>query len=457
MGRNRGGSQTKTNKVKSLVAVRLKSQCRRLACKVTGENIMRAEILATGDEIRSGALIDSNSAHIAQRLEEHGVEVARHLSVGDDIDILVDVMHEIADRADVAVVTGGLGPTQDDLSAEAAAKALGVPLEPDARALTEIESYFVSRGRRMTPSNRKQGYFPRGATVLYNPVGTAPGFSLVIGNCRFFFMPGVPHEMRRMLADQVIPAIQAQQGDQRLYCQKSVISCFGLPESEVGERLDEVTGLFAPLKLGLRAKFPEIQVRLYLNSNDATAGQRTLAEASQWVVERLGPNAFSTQERSMAEETGLLLKQRQATVATAESCTGGLVAHWLTNTSGSSEYFLGSVVAYANEVKIKVLGVAPDAMAQFGAVHEETARQMAVGARLAAGADYGIATSGIAGPTGGTPEKPVGTLCVGLAGPQGSRGWCLTFGYGSRLMFKQIFAMAALDSLRRHLLGILAL
>lgn len=418
---------------------------------------MIAEILATGDEIRTGALVDSNTAYIAQVLEQHGVVVTRHLSVGDDLDLLVAVMHEIGGRADVAVVTGGLGPTQDDLSSEAAARAQGVPLVPDARALAEIESYFRGRGRAMTPSNRKQAYFPQGATVLYNPVGTAPGFSVTIGRCRFFFMPGVPHEMRRMLAEKVVPAIQAMQGDDRLYCQTAVISCFGLPESEVGERVDEVPARFPPVKLGLRAKFPEIQVKLYLNSRDEAAGRRTLATASAWVVEKLSPNAFSTQERSMAAETGLLLKARNATVAVAESCTGGLVAHWLTNTAGSSDYFLLSVVAYANDAKIKVLGVAPETLEQYGAVHEETARRMAEGARRAAGATYGIATTGIAGPGGGTPEKPVGTVCIGLAGPQGAKGWRLNFGYGQRLMFKQVFAMAALDTLRRHLLGILPL
>lgn len=418
---------------------------------------MIAEILATGDEIRSGALIDSNSAHIAQTLEQNGIVVTRHSSVGDDLETLVTVMAEIGTRADVAVVTGGLGPTQDDLSSEAAAKAGGVPLVLDKTALAQIEDFFRSRGRTMTSSNQKQAYFPQNATILYNPVGTAPGFSLTIGRCLFFFMPGVPYEMRRMLTDQVIPAIERLQGSARLFCQTRVISCFGLPESEVGERVAEVPKLFPPIKLGLRAKFPEIQVKLYLNSQDAEQGSRTLDKATCFVVETLGKNAFSIAERSMAEETGLLLKAAQATVAVAESCTGGLVAHWLTNTAGASDYFLLSTVVYANEAKIQVLGVQADTLARCGSVHEETACQMAEGVRRVAGATYGIATTGIAGPTGGSPEKPVGTVCIGLAGEQGSQAWRFHFNYGGRQMFKQVFAMTALDTLRRHLKGELPL
>jgi len=417
---------------------------------------MHAEILATGDEILDGALVDSNSAYIAQTLEEHGIAVKRHITVGDDMAILVTALQEIGSRAQVALVTGGLGPTQDDLSREAAARAAGVELVVDERALAEIEGFFNQRGRTMTESNRKQAYIPQGATCLYNPMGTAPGFAITVGQCRFFFMPGVPPEMHCMLDEQIIPQIMALQGEKRGFHLKGVVSSFGLPESAVGERVAKVSDLFPEIKLGLRAKFPEIQVKLYLNTLDESLGREILAEASRWVADQLGDHVFSFKENTMAAETGALLKTHKATLAVAESCTGGLVAHWLTNTPGSSDYFLFSGVTYANETKINVLDVSPDTLNRVGAVDEETAKEMAQGVRRLAGATYGLATTGIAGPGGGSKEKPVGTVCIGLAGPQVCLTKRVTVGYGRRLMNKQIFAMNTLNLLRRHLLGILA-
>jgi len=414
---------------------------------------MRAEILATGDEIRTGALVDSNSGHIAALLEQNGIEVTRHLTVGDEMDMLVDVLSEIGRRADVAVVTGGLGPTQDDLSAAAAARAAGVALVFDPHAMAAIEAFFRVRGRAMNPSNRKQALFPRGARSLPNALGTAPGFQMRIGRCTFFFLPGVPHEMRAMLTDQVIPQLLAVQGGTRPFRLTRVVSTFGLPESDVGERVAGIAAAFPEIKLGLRAKFPEIQVKLYLTAQDEAAGQKVLDDALQWVCGQLGPNVFSVQERTLADEVGELLKRRGATLAMAESCTGGLVANWLTNSAGSSDYFLFSAVTYSNASKVAVLGVSQDTLLRHGAVHEQTARQMAEGARRTAGATYGLATTGIAGPGGGSEEKPVGTLCIGLAAEGQSSSRRFTLSFGRRLMNKRLFAMLALDTLRRHLIA----
>jgi nicotinamide-nucleotide amidase len=416
---------------------------------------MLAEILATGDEIRTGALVDSNSAHIAQVLELNGVEVTRHQAVGDDLAMLVAVLGEIGARADVAMVTGGLGPTQDDLSSEAAAQAAGVELIEDRRALEEIEAFFRKRGRAMNPSNRKQALFPRGAVCLYNAMGTAPGFRMAIGRCTFFFLPGVPHEMRAMLDEQVVPEVLRMHGGPREFRMTRVVSCFGLPESAVGEKVAGIADRFPAIKLGLRAKFPEIQVKLYLNGSDEANGQRMLSEAVDWVAGQLGPNAFSLTERTMAEEVGELLNQNGATLGLAESCTGGLIADWLTNTAGSSDYFLFSAVTYANAAKVNVLGVSEETLTRCGAVHEETARQMADGARRTAGATYGLAVTGIAGPGGGTPEKPVGTVCMGLSDAGQVLTRKFTINFGQRSMNKRIFAMLALDFLRRRMLGTL--
>ena len=413
---------------------------------------MKAEILATGDEIRTGALVDSNSGYISEKLEENGIEVVRHTSVGDDLPILVSTLREIGDRADVAVVTGGLGPTTDDLSAEAAATASGVELVLDDQALENVESFFKKFNRPMTDSNRKQALLPRGCQILYNPVGTAPGFSLIIGRCRFYFLPGVPYEMKRMLPEHVIPDVLSLQGDAAMHNRVKTITTFGLPESLAGEKVAGVEAAFPGIKLGLRASFPQIQVKLYGRDRNAVLLDQRLAEAGQWTLERLGKNVISENGEPMEAVVGRFLSEKAATIALAESCTGGLIANWLTNVAGSSGYFLFSGVTYSNQAKINVLGVKPETLEKHGAVHEETAREMAVGARRAAGATFGLSTSGIAGPDGGTEDKPVGTVCVGFAGPDRSFGRRLYFPFGKRLMNKKIFTMAALDILRKEIM-----
>lgn len=412
---------------------------------------MIAEILSTGDEIRTGTLVDSNSAFIAEQFEQHGVAVTRHHSVGDDLSSLAEVLAEISRRADVAVVTGGLGPTIDDRTIEAAAKVAGVELVLDSKALADIQNFFKKRGRPFSESNRKQALIPRGANCIYNPIGTAPGVRFTLNKCTFFFLPGVPAEMKLMFGEQVLPQIMTLQGPRRRFGLVHTISTFGLPESMVGEKIAAVCNHFPEITLGLRAKFPEIQVKLYLRTEDESAGRQLLEAADRWVSDKLSPHVFSHQGRPMAEEVGRLLLARNATLALAESCTGGLVADWITNTAGSSDYFLFSAVTYHNTAKIKVLGVSEKTLQEKGAVDEETASQMAKGARTVGGATYGLAITGIAGPGGGSDEKPVGTVCMALATPEEtiSRRFC--FSFGQRLMNKRMFAMAALDMLRRNL------
>jgi nicotinamide-nucleotide amidase len=305
----------------------------------------------------------------------------------------------------------------------------------------------------MSESNKKQAMLPEGSDRLDNPIGTAPGFMLKIDRCNLFFVPGVPREMRLMLSDQVMPRIDQLRGDSKSIFMVKTISTFGLPESVTGERLSELTSEYPDLKLGLRAKFPEIQVKLYVQGDEEKRLDKLLENATRWVCEKLGIRVFSTDGSSMEATIGQLLRKKGATLAVAESCTGGLISHWLTDVPGSSEYFLFSGVAYSNEAKITVLGVSRDTLGRFGAVHEETVKEMAEGARRVSGATYGIATSGIAGPDGGTEDKPVGTVCIGLASPLGVEGRRLFFPFGERTRNKQIFAMTALDLLRRELIG----
>jgi nicotinamide-nucleotide amidase len=415
---------------------------------------MIAEIMATGEEIRSGALIDSNSAYIAEKLEENGVAVGRHIAVGDDLDLLVSVFKEIGNRADIAVVTGGLGPTSDDLTAEAAAGACGSKLDLNPSALQSVENFFKARQRMMNAASRKQAFLPVGAECLQNPVGTAPGFRLKIGKCFFFFLPGVPGEMRRMLSDTVLPQIIELIGDKRRFYRARTLSTFGLTESQTFERLAGLEEAFPQISLGLQVKFPAIQVKLYANGNDDQKLNDLLTAAVGWVIEKMGHKVFSQQGDSMERTIGHLLRKNQVTLALAESCTGGLIANLLTNISGSSDYFIFSGITYSNQAKIDILNVSKETIMAQGAVHEKTAMEMARGARKVCGATYGLATSGIAGPTGGTAEKPVGTVCIGLAAPHGTAGHRFHFWFGSRTMNKQVFAMAALEVLRREMLGL---
>jgi nicotinamide-nucleotide amidase len=352
------------------------------------------------------------------------------------------------------VVTGGLGPTSDDLTAEAAAKAGGVTLDLNPSALQSVENYFKARQRAMNAASRKQSLLPAGAECLRNPIGTAPGFRLQIGRCLFFFLPGVPGEMRRMLSDIVLPQLIELMGDQRRFYRLRTLSTFGLTESQTFERLAGLEEAFPQMSLGLRVRFPEIQVKLYANGTSDQQLNDDLEAAVRWVIEKMGNKVFSQQGDPMEKTVGHLLREKRATLALAESCTGGLIANMLTNVSGSSDYFVFSGITYSNQAKIHILKVPKETIDTHGAVHEETAVEMARGARNVAGATYGLATSGIAGPTGGTAEKPVGTVCIGLATPHGTAGHRFHFWFGNRTMNKQIFAVAALEVLRRELLGL---
>lgn len=414
---------------------------------------MIIEILTTGDEILTGAVVDTNSAHIAQALKEIGLLGVRHSCVGDDMNHLVSTLQEIANRADVAVVTGGLGPTTDDITAEAASKSAGVELVLNRSALRSVEDYFRTRNRPASSSNKKQALLPFGAEPIYNPVGTAPGFTLRIEKCLFYFLPGVPFEMHRMLSDSVLPSLETLRGGRGELRRVKTISTFGLTESATGERMKGFSAEFPGIKLGFRAKFPEIQIKLYGSGKDSETIDKLMNKATESVLKKIGENVFSVDGMSMEGVVGRLLSEKKATLAVAESCTGGLISHMLTNIPGSSKYFLLSGITYSNEAKTKMLDVSPDIINQFGAVHEKTAKKMAEGVRRIAGATYGLAVTGIAGPDGGTDDKPVGTVCLGLADARSARGFRFYFPFNNRSRNKKIFAMKALDILRQELMG----
>ena len=413
---------------------------------------LNIEILSTGDEVLNGAIVDANAAHIAKAFEERGIPVCRHHCVGDDMDELVSIFKEIGGRADIALVTGGLGPTQDDLSAEAAGKAADVSIGLNEEALNVVERFFKRRKVPMKDTNRKQAMLPVSAEILDNPVGTAPGFTLKIDGCDFFFMPGVPHEMKKMLAEQVFPRVDKICGLDAGVQLMHKITIFGLPESNAAEALSEFDQTFPHLRLGFQVKFPEIFVKVYGRGDNNEQITEQVNRGIDWVCHQVERNVVSRDGMTTPEVVGKLLREKRASLAVAESCTGGLISHLITNVAGSSDYFLLDAVTYSNEAKQNVLGVPAVVIEENGAVHEETVKAMAEGVRKISGATYGLATSGIAGPGGGTEEKPVGTICIGVASEDKTRAFTRVYSYGKRLINKQIFAMAALDRLRRFVL-----
>ncbi len=412
---------------------------------------LKCEVLSTGDEVLTGQIVDSNAAWLAEQLGTQGFDVTRHTTVGDDRGDLESAFREIGARADVCVCTGGLGPTVDDLTTEIASKVAACGLKLDQAALDRMQMMWAARGRPMPENNRKQAMLPETSEVLVNPVGTAPGFTMRIGHTQFFFMPGVPSEMKKMFTEQVLPRLEKLRPEKTVFDVK-VLRTNGLPESKVDEILAGLEEMFPGVKLGFRAHFPEIQVKLTVKGSDIAAAKAGLKAASKEVFKRLGPYIFS-EGQSMEEAVGELLRMEKAKISLAESCTGGMIGQMLTSVPGSSEYFDRSFVTYTNTSKKEVLGVSEALLNEHGAVSESCARAMAEGARKISGSRFALSATGIAGPTGGSPQKPVGTVFVGLATPTGTFVRKIFFP-GNRHQVRQITAMTALDMLRRQLLGL---
>lgn len=413
---------------------------------------LEAEIVATGDELMSGAVQDTNTAWLCGRLRDHGVHVRRTTMIGDPQGDIETALREAASRAPVVVVTGGLGPTEDDRTAAAAAAVNGVPLVRDEAAVEHIASMFRAFGREMTPNNAKQADFPRGAEVLANPVGTAPGFAVSIGTSRAFFMPGVPREMKRMFDEQVMPRVEAfrDAAGESAALATRVVKSHGLGESKVES---ELAGIEWPpeIAVGYRAKYPEIHLRLYAEG-DAKALPPALEKAEAAIRQRLGVRVFGVDDDTMASVVGDLLVARGWKIAVAESCTAGLLGASLTEVAGSSAWFDRGWLTYSNDAKTALLGVPDATLAAHGAVSEETVSAMAAGARERSGCAIALAITGIAGPGGGTKEKPVGTVWIACATPDRIETRPLKL-FGDRERIRLGSAWAAMDLARRVLMG----
>lgn len=378
---------------------------------------MTAAVLSIGTEITRGELVNTNAAWLASGLTDLGFEVLEQCTVDDDKGRIVGVIERVARGAKVVVCTGGLGPTTDDLTTEAVAATLGVTLERDAAALEHIRRRFEKLGRTMSESNAKQADFPVGATVLPNPVGTACGFMVEIRGARVFFMPGVPHEMKRMFEEQVVPRIREmapRDSHQIRY------RTFGLPESVVGERLAGIEAAHPGVTIGYRAHFPEIEVKVLARGQVHGEAVELATKAAAEVRARLGEVIYGEGEDTFAGVVGRALRTRGWTLAIAESCTGGLVGHLLTREPGASDFLVLDAVTYANSAKQAVLGVDEEVLRGHGAVSAEVATRMAEGARRVSGADVALAITGIAGPTGGSETKPVGLVYIAASTAKGS-------------------------------------
>jgi len=408
---------------------------------------MTAAVLSIGTELTRGEITNTNATWLCQELTGLGLDVTEAAVVPDNHAAIAEILQRLAGRHDLVVCTGGLGPTTDDITAECVAAALGVPLERDSASLEAIEARHARFGRPMAGSNAKQADFPRGATVLPNPHGTAPGFCVSIGRARAFFMPGVPSEMKPMFTTFVAP-VAATLVSEGLYQVR--IKTFGMAESAVNDRL---AGLEAAhgVTIGYRAHFPEIEVKVLARARTASEAETIARGAADEVRARLGEIVYAEGDVEFAETVAAVLRQRRLSMATAESCTGGLVASLITEYPGSSDFFKGSVVAYDNAVKIDTLGVSESLLSSKGAVSSEVARAMAEGARRLLRVDVALALTGIAGPGGGTPEKPVGLVHFAVATATGTTDRKLVYPSG-RPQIRLLSTYAGLSLVRDVLL-----
>ena len=374
--------------------------------------IQTAVILSTGDELTTGKVVDTNSAFIADRLFTVGVKVAAVLKVGDDREKLLWAMHQGSELGEIIIGTGGLGPTADDLTTELVAEFLGKKLITNQAVADSLKKRFEARAIAWTPNNLKQACFPDGAMIIPNPVGTAPGFRVTMRQGKsLIWLSGVPQEMIAMFNETVMPWITTERGKD-----SEIFSCtfkiHGLTESKLDDLVKPVD-LGPQDKLSFRAHYPDLTLRL--TASGGKGQENGFVERCKQIRRILGTYIYAEGDVALEEKVGQLLMEKNQTLALAESCTGGLISHRITRIAGSSAYYYGGAVTYSNEAKVKFLGVKPATLEKYGAVSEQTALEMSRGIREKTGASVGLSVTGIAGPSGGTPEKPVGTVWISLA------------------------------------------
>ncbi|QCR20955.1 competence/damage-inducible protein A [Pontibacter sp. SGAir0037] len=410
---------------------------------------VNAEIITIGDEILYGQIVDTNSAWMGTELTKVGIRVKQITSISDSALAITTALDDARKRADVILITGGLGPTKDDLTKNVLTAYFRTELQLDQQSLDDVTAIFSRRSIAVSELNRQQAFLPAACTPVRNVLGTAPGMWFEEDGKIFVSMPGVPFEMQRMMTDTVLPKLKVYFKTPEII--HKVVQTIAIPESTLAERLEAWEVSLPPhIKLAYLPHLNGVRLRLTGQGTDANILNEELEQQVTALVKLIPDNIFAFGEIKLEEAIGLLLKEKQLTIATAESCTGGLLAHKFTSVPGSSAYFTGSVVAYHNDVKVQELHVKPETLQLHGAVSEETVKQMAENVRLKFKTDIGVATSGIAGPDGGTPEKPVGTIWIAYADKDKTIARLLNYNK-NRLLNIEYTALAVLNLIRQSL------
>jgi nicotinamide-nucleotide amidase len=407
-------------------------------------------VLAIGDEVLRGEVANGNSTFLSERLFEIGFDVGEHVVVSDDPTSIRSALVRLRAEYDVVVATGGLGPTEDDRTVDVVSDLLGVDSPAHPASLEAMKQRFSTHGFEMTPNNLRQVRVPVGAEPLLNSAGIAPGFALRVGGAEAYFLPGVPREMEKIFVDHVAPRLLrrlAESGGSRPAVRTWHI--YGMGESHIDHRLAGLLDNVPGATLHFRTAMPENHVKVVVRDQDLAKAQAHLERIEQELRKRIGPGIYGIDDDTFPAALGRSLKAQTATLALAESCTGGMAGELVTSIPGSSAYFVGGVMAYSDEVKKSILGVKPETLTDFGSVSEPCAREMAEGAKKLCGTTLAVAITGIAGPEGGTPDKPLGTVCFACVGPGSTRTATKLFA-GSRDRVRRAAAYFGLDLARRY-------
>jgi len=411
---------------------------------------MRGELIFVGTELLLGQIINTNAAYLGENLASLGVDLYHSSVVGDNLDRIKEAIQTALERSELIMITGGLGPTFDDITREGMATALGRELVYDPQVMAQIEAHFKRVKYKILPIHRRQAYIlSSGCQVVPNPIGSAPGLIIDVQGKWIIAMPGVPREMKRMCEDTIFPWVAEKAGKSVIHSR--VLKVCGMGESTVADELQEIVEPLTNPTIAFLARPNEVSVRITAKASDSEEASRMIAVVADKIVEKLGENVFGENDQTMEQVVGMLLSHHQGTLAIAESCTGGLISDRITDVPGSSEYFQGSVIAYKNQIKTDVLNVSEENLNKHGAVSCPVAVQMAQGVRNLIKADYGLGVTGIAGPTGATPQKPIGLVYIAVASENGAYGKEFRF-MGGRDIIKRRASQMALDMLRRELL-----
>jgi len=412
---------------------------------------MKVEIITVGNELISGEVLDANAEYMASALTERGFEVTFITTIGDHEYHIEDALLRAQEHADAIIVSGGLGPTADDVTASSAAKALGRRMIINKDILQALRERFAHRGMEMPLANEKQAFFPHQAEILPNPLGTASGFILRHKSKIYVFLPGVPKELQYLFNENVLPLLEKESQGKAIYRTRT-LKVFGLTESTIADRLKGINPQDHSASLAYLPRFPENHVKITVKGISSEEVEKNLQALEKIIWEKLEGRVFAVDTETLEAIVGQLLRSHQSTLAVAESCTGGLITHRLTQIPGSSDYFERGIVAYSNRAKIEILKVPEELLIQDGAVSGSVAEKMAEGVRQISQATLGLGITGIAGPGAGSEEKPVGTVFIALATPKGTVTKKYQF-WGDREQIKTISAHTAIDWVRRYFLN----